>query len=154
MTAVFFALCITISTFAAGKGWLTNIDEAMKLSQKNGKAILVDFSGSDWCPWCVRLDKEIFSKKVFKDFAKENLVLLFVDFPRWKSLPPKQKAHNDKLAKKYKIMGRFPTVLLLDSKGKVLLKTGYIGSDPAKYVAHLKAKLPAKKAAKAAKAKK
>ena len=70
MTVIFFALCITVSTFAAGKGWLTNIDEAMKLSEKTGKPILADFSGSDWCGWCIKLDDEVFSKKEFKRLRK------------------------------------------------------------------------------------
>lgn len=150
MTVIFFALCITVSTFAAGKGWLTNIDEAMKLSEKTGKPILADFSGSDWCGWCIKLDDEVFSKKEFKDFAKDNLILLLVDFPSRKPISKAQRLHNKKLAKKYKIRG-YPTVLLLDSKGKIIFRTGYQRGGAAKYVAHLKAKLPAPKAAKAKK---
>jgi thioredoxin-related protein len=147
MTAVFFALCITVSTFAAGKGWLTNIDEAMKLSAKTGKPILLEFAGSNWCPPCMRLKKEVFDQKEFKDFAKDNLILILADFPRPSNLSEKQKLHNQKLASKYKIR-YFPTVLLLDSKGKVIFQTGYKRGGAAKYVAHLKAKLPAKKTAK------
>lgn len=147
MTVFLFALCIGLSTFAAGKGWLTNIDEAMKLSEKTGKPILADFSGSDWCGWCIKLDDEVFSKKEFKDFAKDNLILLLVDFPSRKKISRVQLSHNKKLAKKYKIRG-YPTVLLLDSKGKVIFKTGYRRGGAKKYVAMLKSKLPPKKAAK------
>ena len=147
MTTIFFALFMTISTFAAGKGWLTNIDEAMKLSEKTGKPILLEFAGSDWCPPCMRLKKEVFDKKEFKDFAKENLILVLADFPRSSNMSQQQKKHNSKLATKYKIR-YFPTVLLLDSKGKVIFTTGYERGGAKKYVAMLKSKLPAKKAAK------
>lgn len=147
-----FALCLGISAFA-GKGWSADMDAAMKLSAKTGKPILADFSGSDWCGWCIKLDREVFSKKIFKDFAKGNLILVLVDFPSRKYISPKQKKQNKVLAAKYRISG-YPTVLLLDSKGKVILKTGYRSGGPKKYVDFLKSKMPAKKAVKAKKIKK
>ena len=146
LTTLVIALCLGTSVFAS-VGWMTDMDKAMKLSAKSGKPILADFSGSDWCGWCIRLDKEVFSQKIFKDFAKENLILVLVDFPRAKPMTQKLKKQNKDLAKKYQIQG-FPTVLLLDSKGKVILKTGYRHGGPQKYVDFLKSKIPAKKAAK------
>jgi len=143
------ALCVGVSVFASD-GWMTDMDKAMKLSQKSGKPILADFSGSDWCGWCMKLDKEVFSQKIFKDFAKDNLILVLIDFPRAKPMTKELKKQNRELAKKYKIRG-YPTVLLLDSKGKVLLQTGYQRGGPQKYVDSLKSKMPAKKAAEAKK---
>jgi protein disulfide-isomerase len=129
---------------------MTDMDKAMKLSAKTGKPILADFSGSDWCGWCMKLDREVFSQKIFKDFAKDNLILVLLDFPRSKVIPANVKKQNRALAAKYGIRS-YPTVLLLDSKGKVLLKTGYRRGGPQKYVDFLKSKMPAKKTAEAEK---
>lgn len=149
-TAMFvFAFCVGISVFASA-GWMTDMDAAMKLSAKTGKPILADFSGSDWCGWCVKLDREVFSQKVFKDFAKKNLILVLLDFPRRKPIAAKLKKQNAALAAKYGIRG-YPTVLLLDSKGKVIVKTGYRRGGPQKYIDFLKSKMPAKKPVKAVK---
>lgn len=142
-----FALCLGLSVFASGKGWMTDMDAAMKLSAKTGKPILADFSGSDWCGWCVKLDREVFSKKAFKDFAKDNLILVLLDFPRSKPMSAKLKKQNAALAAKYGIRS-YPTVLLLDSKGKVIVKTGYRRGGPQGYITFLKSKIPAKKAKK------
>ena len=141
-----FALSLGLSVFASS-GWMTDMDKAMKLSEKTGKPILADFSGSDWCGWCVKLDKEVFSKKAFKDFAKDNLILVLLDFPSKKRISSKLKKQNAALAKKYKVRG-YPTVLLLDSKGKVIVKTGYRRGGPQGYISFLKSKMPAKKAKK------
>ena len=143
------ALCVGTSLFASS-GWTTDMDKAMKLSAKTGKPILADFSGSDWCGWCMKLDREVFSQKIFKDFAKDNLILVLLDFPRSKVIPANVKKQNRALAAKYGIRG-YPTVLLLDSKGNVLLKTGYRRGGPQKYVDFLKSKMPAKKTAEAKK---
>jgi len=67
--------------------WYSDFDEAAKISKKTNKPILANFTGSDWCGWCIRLDKEVFSKKEFQKWADENVVLLTVDFPRRKKLP-------------------------------------------------------------------
>ena len=141
LAIVVFALCLGLSAFASA-GWMTDMDAAMKLSEKTGKPILADFSGSDWCGWCVKLDREVFSKKIFKDFAKKNLILVLIDFPRRKPIAAKLKKQNKALAMKYKV-GGYPTVLLLDSKGKVIVKTGYRRGGPQAYVNFLKTKMPA-----------
>ncbi|MCK4653779.1 MAG: thioredoxin family protein, partial [Candidatus Cloacimonetes bacterium] len=62
--------------------WLTNLEEAQKISQEKGIPIFVDFTGSDWCGWCFKLRDDIFSQEEFIKYAKENLVLLKLDFPR------------------------------------------------------------------------
>lgn len=120
----------------ADNGWLTDYDEAIALSKESGKPVLANFTGSDWCIWCQRLHGEVFSKKEFKDFASQNLILLELDFPR-KSISDELKAQNDRLAKRYKVQG-FPTILILDADGSVIEKTGYRRGGAAPYVEHLR----------------
>ena len=110
----------------AGEGWLTNLEKAKALAKKEKKMILIDFTGSDWCPPCKALKKNVFDKESFKKYAKENLVLVEFDFPRNKSkISKEQRAYNDAQKKKFGIRG-YPSVFLLDANGKQLLKkVGY-----------------------------
>ena len=117
---------------AKNEGWLVNIDEAYKLSQETGKPILANFTGSDWCGWCIKLDKSVFHRDEFKTWAKENVILLELDFPRRKQLPQEIRQQNNNLKNAFKVTG-FPTVwvfdLAKDDKGQfqiaALGKTGY-----------------------------
>ena len=120
--------------------WLTDLKEAQQLAEKEKKVILADFSGSDWCGWCIRLDKEVFSQAAFKQFAADNLVLVLIDFPRKKWQTPAQKQTNRELAQKYGIQG-FPTVLLLNPDGSVIVRTGYRRGGAEAYVKYLKEQL-------------
>jgi protein disulfide-isomerase len=135
-------MLMSVSIFASA-GWGTNWKEAQKMSAKENKPILIDFSGSDWCSWCIKLDKDVFSKVSFKKFAKKNLILFLADFPSNKKQNDAVKKQNTELAKKYGVQG-YPTVLLVDSKGKVLLKTGYKSGGVRKYIKHLKDAMPKK----------
>ena len=117
----------------AGPGWTTSYDEAVKLSKKTGKPILADFTGSDWCGYCIRLHKEVFDKPEFKKWAEKNVVLLSLDFPQGKKLPADLKKQNDGLAKKYSISG-FPTILFLDASGKKLGEYGYDKGGPSVWI--------------------
>lgn len=127
-----------INTISAADGWLTNFEEAKKEAESSKKLILVDFSGSDWCKFCIMLDREVFSTPEFKKFASKNLILLSVDFPRAKGMAEGQLKNNRNLAEKYKIEG-YPTVLLLNYTGEELARTGYMEGGAAAYVEHLKA---------------
>ena len=89
-------------------------------------------------------DADVADAPLFKDFAKKNLILVLMDFPRPSNQTDKQKKYNNNIAGKYKIQ-LFPTVLLLDSKGKVIAQTDYDGEDAKKYIELLKSKIPAKK---------
>ncbi|RYG42475.1 thioredoxin family protein [bacterium] len=113
----------------AAEGWLTNYDQALKLSKKTGKPILVDFTGSDWCGWCIRLDKEVFSTPEFKAWAKKKVILLSLDFPDAKPQSAALKKQNDSLARKYQVQG-YPTILFLDAKGKKIGSYGYDEGGP------------------------
>jgi protein disulfide-isomerase len=121
------------------KLWLTDFDEALRVAAVKKLPVLVDFTGSDWCGWCIRLDKEVFSQEAFKAYARENLVLVKLDFPR-KPLPREQAARNQALADKYKIVG-FPTIVLVDAEGRELSRTSYKPGGADAYVKHLKALL-------------
>ena len=118
--------------------WLTDFNEAKELAKKTNKKILINFTGSDWCGWCIKLDKEVFSKEEFKKWSKDNLVLLKIDFPRYKKLPQEISQKNYILSQKYGVKG-FPTILLTDENGKVVLRTGYKNGGVNSYITHLKA---------------
>lgn len=124
--------------------WLTNLEEAQKISQEKGIPIFIDFTGSDWCGWCFKLREEVFSQEEFIQYAKENLVLLKLDFPRKIKQSKETKAYNENLARRFGIKG-FPTILLVNSKGEEIARTGYQYGGAAKYVEHLQELLKAGK---------
>ena len=129
------AILTCVSVFA-GDGWITDMDQAKKIAKEQNKTILVNFSGSDWCGWCKRLDKEVFSKSEFHDLSKDKLVLVQIDFPKYKKQDPSLQRANRDLQRKYGVRG-FPTVLLVSSNGRVLLQTGYRKGGPRAYIQHL-----------------
>ena len=130
-----FMAALGSSVFASE--WETDFEKASKDAAKSGSYLLLDFSGSDWCGWCVRLEKEVFSKPEFKEFAKKNLVCVLLDFPRSKAQSKELKEQNTGLARKFEIRG-YPTVLILAPDGSLVARTGYQQGGPAKYVQHLK----------------
>lgn len=140
MQKILFAVLLSLAVAGgavADSSWLTDFESARKAAAEKKLPILADFSGSDWCGWCMKLDREVFSQKEFKEFASDNLILFLADFPRKKEQNEKLKAQNSELMKKYSVQG-FPTVLILDAEGKVLAGTGYEEGGAAAYVAHLK----------------
>jgi thioredoxin-related protein len=123
-------------SLSAKPGWLTNYEQAQKEAQAEHKLLLMDFTGSDWCGWCIMLDKEVFSKPEFKEYASKHLVLLELDFPRMKRMPPETAKQNEQLAMKYGIQG-FPTVVVFDSSGKPLGALGYQQGGPQAFIEQL-----------------
>lgn len=121
---------------AAKPGWFTNYELAQKEAQAKQRLLLMDFTGSDWCGWCIMLDKEVFSKPEFKEYASKNLVLLELDFPRAKKMPPETQKQNERLAVQYGITG-FPTVVVFDANGKPLGALGYQAGGPQAFIAQL-----------------
>jgi thioredoxin-related protein len=122
-------------------GWSTDLDAAMEKAKKEKKSILVEFTGSDWCPPCIAMRKNVFSKKEFVDAASKDFILVELDFPKAdKELAQK----NQPWAKKFEIEG-YPTVILLDHEGKEF--TRFFASEhptTEKFLAHLKASLEKK----------
>ena len=114
-------VCCCASLFAAGsttpQGWTDDFAAARKESQKSGRPILLLFTGSDWCPYCVKLKKNVLDTAAFRTFAKDGVVLFYADFPRGTKLPEKLKTQNAELAKKYGIRG-LPTTVIVSPKGK------------------------------------
>ena len=117
--------------------WYENFEEAKTVVQDSGKTMLINFSGSDWCRWCIKLKDEVFDKESFNKFAKENLVLMIADFPRRKKLAREIEIQNQQLASKLGVRG-FPTIVLLNSELEVLAMTGYQEGGANNYVKHLK----------------
>jgi len=134
--AVFFAGLIISSPATAGEGWIENFEAAKKQATKENKDILIDFTGSDWCGWCIRLKDEVFTKDAFKKEAPKHFVLLELDFPRGKKQSKELKAQNQELQSRFGVQG-FPTIMLVDSKGRPYARTGYQRGGPESYVKHL-----------------
>ena len=122
---------------ASDSKWTSDFAAAQKKAKAEKKLVLMDFTGSDWCGWCIKLDKEVFSTKEFADYAKDNLVLVEVDFPRRKKLSDEQKKANEALSEKYGAQG-FPTIVVLDSEGKQVWKqVGYMPGGPKAWIEKL-----------------
>ena len=127
MKTILTALMILFSTnLYASDDWLTNIEKAQEQAKAEKKIVLLEFTGSDWCPPCKALKKNVFDTDKFKTYAKENLVLVELDFPRDKNkITKEQSAYNRSQAKKFEVKG-YPTVILLDADGKrITRKVGY-----------------------------
>lgn len=117
--------------------WVTDFDKALAAAKESQKPIFAFFTGSDWCPWCIKFESEISSKEEFQDYAKNTFVLFKADFPRTKKIESELRKKNADLAEKYEVEG-FPTVLLLDPDGKKIVTTGYRTGGVEAYIDHLK----------------
>lgn len=122
--------------FAGGEGWVTDFESAKKAAAEGKKDLLLDFTGSDWCGWCIKLNEEVFSEQPFKDGTQDKFVLVELDFPQGKKLEAKLKEQNEALRENFQING-FPTIMLCDASGKPYAMTGYLRGGPEKYVKHL-----------------
>lgn len=120
----------------AHEGWMTDYAAAVKRAKAEKKTLLMNFTGSDWCPWCISLHREVFSQPEFQKYAGQNLVLLEVDFPNRKAQSAELKAQNEDLLQKYGVQG-FPTVLVFDASGKQVGKLGYMAGGPKAFIAAL-----------------
>jgi len=116
---------------------MTDLNAAMKKASDEKKSLLLEFTGSDWCPPCKALKSEVFSKEEFVNGVKDKLVLVQFDFPNDTSkLTEETIAQNNAAAEKYGIEG-YPTIILVDEAGKPFASTGYQDGGPVKYVEHL-----------------
>lgn len=139
MRILLFFVFMTSALSGFSQDWLTDFKQATQLAQKEDHNILLVFQGSDWCAPCIKLDREIWTSQVFKDYAKEHYVLLKADFPKRKQnrLSEEQQAHNDKLAEMYNRQGFFPLVVVMTPQGEVLGETGYHHVSPDEYIGML-----------------
>ena len=117
--------------------WFNDYKKAQQEAKASNKFLLLDFTGSDWCGWCKRLEQEILSQSQFENYARENLVLLEVDFPRAKPQSPELRKQNQELAQQYQIEG-FPTIVVLNGDGQKLWQyDGYFPDGLAAFIAQL-----------------
>ncbi len=136
---IFFSGCSKNSNSDA-LNWHDRLETAVQIAQKENKPILLDFTGSDWCVWCKRLNNEVFSKDEFVKYANNNLVLVKIDFPEKLPQTNETKFYNRQIAKKFNVQG-FPTIVLLNSSGNVIAFTGYREGGASAYVQYLKSLL-------------
>jgi len=134
---------IANTALAGGEGWMTNIEEAKKKAVTENKDLLIEFSGSDWCPPCQYLNAHILSKPEFISAASEKFILVTIDFPRETPQPEEIRVQNEKLQAHYQIQG-FPSILLTDADGMPYAITSVQPGGPAEYMESLNAMIPEK----------
>ncbi len=135
--AVLALSLVTAISYAGDLTWMDDFSAAEAKAAKEHKYIFADFTGSDWCPWCMKLNSEVLNTPEFKAYADDNLILFMADFPKNKQLSEQVKDQNVKLMDKYSVMG-FPTILIIDSEGNVAAKMGYEQGGPVPYIAAVK----------------
>ncbi|TFE69775.1 thiol-disulfide isomerase [Methylacidiphilum sp. Yel] len=133
ITLFFYFLPLPFLLASENPKWLTNYAQALSEAKKENKMLLMNFTGSDWCPWCQKLDKEVFSTQEFKNYAQKNLVLLEVDFPQHKTQSAELKKQNEDLANQYNV-DSFPTLILLSPSGEELSTFGYMPGGPEPFI--------------------
>ncbi len=138
LTLALSALTFLPTSAVAGETWQADFDVAAKLAKEQGKDLFVDFTGSDWCGWCIKLHEEVFDHAAFLDAAQKQYILVALDFPNSDEAKAKvpNPERNAELAKKYKI-GGYPTILLMTADGEVFGQTGYQAGGPEKYIEHI-----------------
>ena len=132
-------LCLLAATSflrADEAAWTTDYKKALEKAKSEHKLVMLDFTGSDWCGWCIKLDKEVFSQPKFKEYADKNLVLVTVDFPRSKEQSDAVKKQNSELQEKFHIEG-YPTIVVLNGDGKKVGELGYMPGGPDAFLAEL-----------------
>ena len=126
--SAFFLIPAALIAPAIGAEWMTDFDAAKARAAKEDKAVLIDFTGSDWCGYCIKLRRDVFDKDDFTNYARDKFVLLEIDQPHKIKMPPEKLAANRKLAESYGVDG-YPTVLVVDSEGTLMGGfCGYPGS--------------------------
>jgi thioredoxin-related protein len=137
IAVILLVCCVLLKVSAAELTWLTDVPKAEAQAKSENKLVLLDFTGSDWCIWCKKLDSDTFSKPEFADYAKKNLVLVQLDYPNNKPQSDDLKKANAALQKKYNIEG-FPTLIALKPDGTVVwTQVGYLEGGPQALIAKL-----------------
>ena len=113
--------------------WRTDLPAAAAEARASQRLLLLNFSGSDWCGWCKKLDGEVFSQPAFQEYAASNLVAVLADFPRRTAQDATLKAQNERLLKRFAVQG-FPTVLLFGPEGELAGELGYQPGGPEAFI--------------------
>lgn len=137
IVAVVWALCLATTASHAQLAWLTDYNTALKQARSEGKLVLINFTGSDWCGWCIRLKAEVFDRPEFTAFANANLVLLEVDFPRRKAQSEQQRVNNSILQDRFRVEG-YPTLVVASDSGRPMHMLGYVPGGPGAFIAEVR----------------
>jgi thioredoxin-related protein len=137
-TAILVALGLLGAVSArADSAWGTNYKKAQEETKASNKLVLLNFTGSDWCGYCIQFDRLILSQPEFKDYAAKNLVLVEIDFPRQKPQSVETRKQNQELAERYQVEG-FPTLIVLNGEGKTVWRfDGFYTAGVAAFLAEL-----------------
>ena len=144
MKKILVTLLLIVGSFAAEAQelvWERDVNKALEISQKSKKPLLMFFTGSDWCGWCIRLQKEVLKTPEFATWAKDNVVLVELDFPRKNMMSPEIQNQNNQLQQLFEVRG-YPTVWIVNAEikdGKTnfqkLGTTGYVAGGPEAWLA-------------------
>lgn len=141
LLSLFTLFTLSANAQAQDLVWHSDLSKASDLAMKSNKPLLLFFTGSDWCGWCMRLQREVFNTPEFASWAKESVVLVELDFPRKKQLPEEIKKQNADMGSMFGIRG-YPTIWFVtaaNKDGKVsfnkLGSTGYVAGGPSKWLA-------------------
>lgn len=118
--------------------WTEDYGAAVATAKAQNRRVLIYFTGSDWSAWSIRMDREILSTPEFAAYAQANLVLVQIDFPKKRTINPRQKRENFRLLKFFGVE-HYPTVVVLDADGKVLGRLDYAEGGPGPFIARLSA---------------
>jgi len=125
--AILSLILLGILPLQATELWSTHLDASLKKASTENRLVLLEFTGSDWCPPCKKQAQDVFAQPAFEEFAKANLVPVKIDFPRRSEQSPEIQAANEVLRRKYNVDG-FPTLILMDNQGGELAReVGYGG---------------------------
>ena len=138
LSIAFLAFSFLVAVHAEESVWLNDVPAAQKKAADEHKLVMMDFTGSDWCGWCIKLHEEVFSKPEFKTYAAKNLILVELDFPRKKAQDKELKKANHALQKQYNIEG-YPTIVVLNGAGKEVGRLGYMEGGPKAFIGKLEA---------------
>lgn len=141
IVATTFAIAIMAGTAVAGSGWMTDLEAGLAKGKKEGKPVLVEFTGLAWCGPCQMMEKKVFTKREFLKKASEKFILVQLDVPKKDSALRKK---NQPLMRKYRVTG-VPTVLLFDENGSEFHRfSAGMFPDVDKFLAHLDSALEKK----------
>lgn len=136
MIAVLSSVALAAAALGSD-GWLVDFEKAKAQAAAEKKDLLLDFTGSDWCTWCIRLKKEVFDEEDFKNAAPSRFVLVELDFPQDSSKQPETvRKQNESLRDAFAIEG-YPSIVLADASGKPYAQTGYQKGGVSAYLKHL-----------------
>ncbi|MCO6162080.1 thioredoxin family protein [Flavobacterium sp. NRK F7] len=141
ITLFIIVTSFSLTTYAQELTWHTDMAKASELSLKKKKPMLLFFTGSDWCGWCIRLQKEVLQTPEFAKWAKKNVILVELDFPKRTPQDENLRAQNQNLQQMFGIRG-YPTIWFVSpektKEGKMNLKglgsTGYVAGGPTKWL--------------------